>query len=477
MKAKKLLCLILAIFILTISFTSCKSISENPNSETIATSPNQQFIDTENINNNSDNSYNKDTFAPVYNKYSNLVNIGPFYNGIANFQIEVSTYDNRYGYIDINGNVIIEPIYRVYKGEKHNFEYNYVDVQTLDGQTCIIDKQGKIIFEEDTNNITVIGKVQNGYFFVETVEELFSGNIYTVKYYSVKDLSVVATFQTQRSIWSNYSQALISDIGEATINQQTFNIADYDNSFTPKINNWNVEIKELDIFSSVRDLQYTISSSDNDLGQIATVAIQNQNRVNFFSIVDKNGNIIHQPQQNPSFLINDENIYSMSNAEFRKNLCPAKDVESNLWGYIDPHGNWKIEPQYTSAKPFSPDGYATVNETIVIDTTGNTIFSPYGGDTEFVYGTYTRRENDVSWSLTFDENGELSVSGGHSKDTVNYEIRGNVLILHSGIRVFYNGVTPGLGMNPGEFIYKIEDNILTINGIQWKFYDPSIEGN
>ncbi|MBO5203828.1 MAG: WG repeat-containing protein [Clostridia bacterium] len=369
-----------------------------------------------------------------------------------------------------------------------NFEYNYVKVRSYQypNPYYIIDRQGNIIFETEKNNVSAIGEVSNGYFWVETVEELITGNVYTVKYYSVKDLSVVATFHNHKAFDGASRSSSINNIGEASLYDYTrydeihyaedkaINIADYDSSFVPTPDNWNVDISKLDAFSSVSDfgLTYKISGTDNDLGQLATIAAKNRNGVAFYAVLDSTGNFVCQPQQSISFLTHDGKFYDqyISNAEFRKNLCPAKDVKSELWGYIDPYGNWKIQPQYSSATPFSPDGYATVNKTTVIDTQGNTILSPYAGSTEFTYGTYTRSDNSASWSLTFDENGILTVKqtnfGSTISDTSKYEIKGNILVIYSGISIYVPSC-PGIGTEAGEFIFKMEGNILTINGTEW----------
>ncbi len=470
MKLKKALCMVLAFFTLVLSFTACEDKSEDLSSnQTINESGVKNPSNNNEINNNTKPSGNNGALATVYSQYSNLVSIGPFHNGLAYFLIKNSTYDYRYGYIDIQGNVVIEPTYR----SSGNFEYDYVKVKssTYPNPYLIIDRQGNIIFETEKNNVSAIGEVSNGYFWVETVEELITGNVYTVKYYSVKDLSVVATFYNHRADDSTRidgtSKSSINNIGEASLydysrtyygEDKAINIADYDSSFVPTPDNWSVDIRKLDVFSSVNDLDYKISSADNDLGQLATIAAKNQNGVAFFAVLDSTGNFFCQPQQSISFY--DQLI---SNAEFRKNLCPAKDVESNLWGYIDPYGNWKIQPQYSSATPFSPDGYATVNKTTVIDTQGNTVLSPYAGSTEFTYGTYTCIDNGATWSLTFDENGELKVKNAYSTATSKYEIKGNVLTIHSDIFMF----CPGIGYQAGEFIFKKEGNILTINGTEW----------
>ncbi len=58
---------------------------------------------------------------------------------------------------------------------------------------------------------------------------------------------------------------------------------------------------------------------------------------------------------------------------FSHDLCCAYSTQEQKWGYIDPYGNWKIEPQYDSVNTFSYDGYAVVDQYKVINTKGETI--------------------------------------------------------------------------------------------------------
>ncbi|MBE6564225.1 MAG: WG repeat-containing protein [Ruminococcaceae bacterium] len=60
--------------------------------------------------------------------------------------------------------------------------------------------------------------------------------------------------------------------------------------------------------------------------------------------------------------------------QYRNGLCLAKDTKSGLFGYLNTDGKWAIEPQYQKAGEFS-EGYAIINRTTVIDTTGKVVFS------------------------------------------------------------------------------------------------------
>ncbi len=310
----------------------------------------------------------------VFEQY-NVSEIGPFYNGLAWFKTNVSTgtYSSQdlCGYMDIKGNVVIKPSLR----EAVNFSYDcittrYYDIASAESNYVIMDKTGKIHFEKGKQGIIEIGTVSEGYFYLETVSEELSGNVYTVKYYSASDLSVVATFNNTKA--NSYDSTLDSK-GNATVHPQKgnsikFNISEYVPNYIPSDNStWSVNLNEIPEFESAYVNDNYISDSDNTLGQIATVKLNNGDYVYFYSIVDSNGNVLLKPQRD---------IILSTTYYFRKDLCPAKDANTGKWGYIDPQGNWKIQPQYSKVANFTPDGYATIeNGTKVINTKGEIVLS------------------------------------------------------------------------------------------------------
>ena len=146
------------------------------------------------------------------NKYS-IVSIDAFYEGLARFK----TKGELYGYLDVNGNVVIKPIYvdasnfkdgiaRVLKHGKYGYidtKGNFVIDNIYDSATIFkdglalvkINNIQKYINREGETVYTFTGKesrvsdISNGFFWVKTKEELISGSVYTMSYYNEDGLA------------------------------------------------------------------------------------------------------------------------------------------------------------------------------------------------------------------------------------------------------------------------------------------------
>ncbi|MBQ8414894.1 MAG: WG repeat-containing protein [Clostridia bacterium] len=435
--------------------------------------------------------------AQVYKEYNNLKRIDSYHNGLATFMIynssSVSHWGSNgswtgtylYGFIDVNGNVVIDPVYECSPHvELPKFEHNYIKVGDLDDHEYIIDKSGNIIFEAGKNGVSAIGKVSEDYFWVETYTEELAGNVYVVKYYSAFDLSVVATFENIRAVPDHRTiggkNSAITATGEGLLvydlnkygyydkDMFFFNIADYDTNFAPKVDTWSVDINKIEAFASISRKYYNVSGTDNTNGQFAAVALLNESNIWFYSIVDSNGNVVLQPQRDIAFPYSG-GANGMITYEFCKDLCPAQDATSGYWGYVSPDGEWKIMPQFYSATPFSSDGYATVNEKIVIDTEGNVVLSPAGWVNDIVTslnGIYVTRINSYSYYLTFSEDGKVTIeektSGFSSKREGNYRLLGsNLTITEMG--AFYGSPFGGDGV----YSFRKEGNTIYLNDTAW----------
>lgn len=491
---KKILCIILALVMLTFAMTSC----DNDDVPTFGGENNTNTNNGDNgSNNGGDNQSSEENGARVYRQYSNLVRIDQFHNGLAAFMIYNSSStthwgaggtwsgDYYFGYINTKGNVVIEPIYECSPNiDLPVFDSEYIRIEDLDDHEYLIDAKGNVKFEAGKNNVTRIGNVSEGYFWVETVEEDLSGSMYTVRYYRASDLAVVATYNNVRAFYEQWyvpGESTLSKTGDAVLIQGTdhsyyndelihFNISEHDSGYTSSHLNWSVDLDEVENFASASYYYYHASNSMNDKGQLATVALKNSSGTWFYSIVDSNGNVLMQPQKNIAFPISSEK--EITKYDFCKNLCPAKDVESGYWGYIDPYGNWKIQPQYSSVTAFSADGYATVNDKIIINTEGKVVLSPAGWVNEVVTslsGTY-KLNADNSWStwyLSFTEDGELRItesmgSAGSSWKTGNYQIKGSTLVVSN---IGYNIGCPIY--NDGDYTFRKEGDTLIIGDSEW----------
>lgn len=436
-----------------------------------------------------DNGYS----CPAFEEYDNIVRIDSFVNGLASFLIYENTSvshwwgqygswkgDYYYGFIDGKGNVVVKPQYACGpKSPVPNFEYNYTKVSSFYNDGYIIDRSGNVIFEIGKNNVTGVGNVSQGYFWVETVEEKVSGNVYTVCYYSAIDLSLVATFSGIRAIPDNRTignkNSTLSDFGEGELAYDLdkswwsdddlliFYIGDYDKNYVPHQDNWGVDIEQIEDYANVDDYKYHVSKNYNDGCLVATVALKNSDGVWFYSIVDDKGNVLLTPQKNIAFPVTSS--ADMSKYDFCYGLCPAFDVESGYWGYIDINGNWKIKPQYSDVTPYSVDGRATVERKVVINTRGEVVLSQDGwkndAETSLAGTSYTFEMNGNSYSVIFSVNGGLTVvertSYGSFSRSGKYEIIGSRLVV-SDFSYFVGPIA-----SSGEYIIRKEGNYLYLN--------------
>lgn len=471
MDLKKKVSLLLAVLALTATATSCGGSDDSDDDDDWAWAesrkPNDSYVETSGNGTSrdpEDSESKTETSSAVYSKY-NVQKIGNFENGIAPFWVKVSSYKSRAGFIDIKGDVLVEPIYAAIS----NYDYNYMRV-TGDNGYCIIDRKGDVKFEANKDGITDIGDVSQGYFWVETMEETLAGNVYTVHYYSAKDLAVVATFEDTQAGYG----ADVGSSGKATLkrknergyyyNEFTFNIANYDTGFIPEsdtTSNWTVDVENVEEFQAAEDCWYTISDDTEGAGLVATVQLRSKDYVYYYAIVDSQGNVLMQPQKNIAFPRNSDDVTYV----FRKGLCPAQDADSGKWGYIDTQGNWKIQPQYTSVGNFSSDGYATVNDKIVIDTKGKNVLAPAEAKTN-LSGKYKKSGGYTTYYLTFTKDGEVthteSGTGGSLSYTGRYQTQGSTLTI-SGMGTLYISGIDG----DGTYLFELDDNNLYIDGSKW----------
>jgi len=135
----------------------------------------------------------------------NISDIGQFYDGMA-----LITTNIGYGYINTKGEVVIQPIFDsandfcngiacVKKADLYGyintsgeyiFEPQFEEASAFDkiarvkknGSVQYINEQGTVLYAPSGNEVA-IGDIKNGSFWVETVEELISGNVHTITYY------------------------------------------------------------------------------------------------------------------------------------------------------------------------------------------------------------------------------------------------------------------------------------------------------
>ena len=473
---KKFLSMLLLIAMLTSTLVACggdeEVTAERNTEETVISGNNNQSGGSQ--GGNQENNQNGGSqgggqgqdsakLAEVYEKYPNLVEIGEFHNGLALFVVEVP-HDYLYnyslrGYIDVSGNIVIEPQYY----EAQSFEnVNYVLVQPGAGAAYqIIDKEGKTLFEEGKDGVCCLG-ANNGYFNVVTEKEELTGNIYTYTYYSAKNMNVVASFESlyysegYRGYYDVDNDGTFYIIyGEYGSEREKYNIADYDPDYNERPNpeaTWNVDLNNIEAFQGVPVSSYMLSDKgDNSIGQIATVTLVNRNNVRYYATVDQNGTILMQAQKE----------MKLSGA-FYKDLCLAQDLETGLWGYVDPYGNWKIQPQYENAGRFTKDGYAIVDTVNVIDTMGKTVLSANWLSLEDICGTWSCG----NYTIILTEKGTITLKRYSGASSGDYTLSGQLNV--TGLSYSHvDALRPNDDNQNGNYSIKKEGDKLIINGRTW----------
>ncbi len=483
-RTKKALCMICMVSLLSATFASCNITPSEQFPEDIFTNgqnTNTEAYDTSNNGSvnppNGENSPEEDNRPAVYREYPNLKEIGTFHNGLAPF-IVVGGGGETYGFIDSNGNIVIEPMYYTdtwggdpactldsiptFKGS------NYVSVCQKDTDACLYDKTGSVIFSVGSDGVTDISLVSNGYVAVERTVEEFTGNVHSVTYYSATDLKEIITFENT-SFYVSRGHAAVSQFGSATLKHDedgsfNINMADYDPNFKAHQDTWTVDVKALEAFQGVR-CEYIVSENHNTSGQIATVVLRNKDNIYYYATVDQNGQILMEPRKDIIFAKNaqDEPIHT-----YCKDLCPAQDPKSELWGYVDTAGNWKIPAQYVNVLPFGVDGYATVDFITVIDTNNTVVMAPQTIHASDIYGKFT---NGTSY-ITFDENGSISLSYSGVTSFGKYQIQSGMLVV-SGIGYsLMRAINPNGSNQDGTHAIQLDGNKLVINGQEWERIVP-----
>ncbi len=370
--------------------------------------------DKENGKNDGDDP--EEVMAEIYTKYPDLCYIGPFHHGVAVYKTE----HHHGGYIDTMGNILYENVRDV-----ENFQYPYKRIQLEDW--CIVDNRGNILVQVGKEQVIEVSYFYDGYFYVRTlVDETVAGDVYRVDFYNATTGKVVLTLDhVERVSWETdrdcFEVRVFNDNGGT--DKQLVHMKDYDlNYIFPTSISWPVDLRDIPEFKGA----YQIGSDAQAGDGYAAVTIKNDQEKYFYAVVDEQGNVTMKPQTKIRFAVNP----SVSGVIFEKSvfcngLCPAFDSEAGMWGYIDPQGNWVIEPQFGSAGSFGPDGYATVNRNIVIDRTGEAILAVPGWGEEMpttLNGTY-RSPSDTYGAydiIEFGEDGKMTFRHYISSGTYTY---------------------------------------------------------
>lgn len=486
---KKTLCIILSFLLLFASCGESETIEADNTDSTVSEISQMVKFDTSEINLSGDNigtteEVSEESASDVPLTISDFVvnEIGTFYNGVARFRIcdtysviiDETTATSQggfagYGYIDEIGTVLLEPVYTSLplKCEYPVFAtYNTTDGNTKDSHSVYLYPGNENFNFTVQNNMDKFAEsARNGMFWVRSVEQKLSGNVYTMTYYDENGTEVFSIenamdLDNGRSDFNEYGYALVSINGIGRMIDKEGNIVElkHENGGKITIDSGNATINDIDIKSIKEgdivyaDLTYTYEyygkqqQSKNDywlkidysehtykelvcdftinyisknyiyntsektsyftdtfskiceftsISEFEGVSRYNQSKVSedficfiltnkdnvkFAAVAELSGKITMQPTTDISF--GAIGAYDDVPSYFYDGLCPAKDPESGLWGYIDSIGYWKIIPQFKSVSNFS-DGRAFVNtfyenyseyHGAVIDTNGDIVF-------------------------------------------------------------------------------------------------------
>lgn len=356
----------------------------------------------------------------------------PFHNSVARIK-----QDNGYGYIDTTGKILLEPVY-----DELPLSFEDIICAKKGDKRQYLTIDGTVIYTE-TGDEVKLGEVSNGYFWVETVEELLSGNVHTVTYYgkdgeafsfeNVKHLNDINEwgyglvqdktdkqrylFNTAGKLFWYPDQGEIISAGRDYICFEKFSYMttwwyidyetleldecqpvyggfdyiengyymdslEYQSSQVRiyKENKMLFDIKQIDEFKEAN--MVIVGAFAYDGADYFWVVMSNDSGVRFTSLVDVNGKIVVDPIANMvPFCTREQGLWEVFSVPhlFVSGLCIAVDTKTELYGYIDIQGNWVIEPQYTEATDFWGEG-----DDAVAVVNGNTVINRKG---EVIFST------------------------------------------------------------------------------------------
>lgn len=144
---------------------------------------------------------------PIYEEAS------PFYNGMARVMS-----NGKYGYIGTDGSIILPCVYD-YASEVFN-TLSWVTV-TNNGTSSshYINTKGEIVYTQTGKEVKV-SEFVNGFFWVETKEELISGDVHTMIYYD-KTGKACFTLENTKNAGKDFNWSCFDDLGLAVVTTTT----------------------------------------------------------------------------------------------------------------------------------------------------------------------------------------------------------------------------------------------------------------
>lgn len=351
--------------------------------------------------------------------------------------MDIST--GKYGYINTD-ELVIDAVY-----QSADKSFGTLALVKKDGISQYINAKGEAVYIS-TGKEVKIGEFCNGFFWVETVEELISGNVNTITYYNEK---VEAAFSIKAENAGDFSS--FTDQGYAIVKIMPLE-GQYNTDKDYKMIDRNGEIVEW-VFDGVKsdyttlrpysrnyyfythyydgsygDYYYNSTGFEYDESLFQTagniilrdekivlrlynipefgganildvdycsyddkdcfwVYLSNTSWVRFVSLIDIDGNVIITPTKDYTTFYRStmhvNEVYFAYNV--KAGLCKAEDTESGLFGFIDMSGNWVIQPQYRDVSDFYGEvdnAVAVADHNTIINSKGDIIFTIVSEDEE-----------------------------------------------------------------------------------------------
>ncbi|MBQ9079673.1 MAG: WG repeat-containing protein [Clostridia bacterium] len=484
---KKIICIFLSIIVIFL-FTACSSDPISLGGE--SDNENPPIADSDNKGNSSNDKGNGNDNASTVqnNKYANIQKIVAAYDDIYIYM----NYDGTYGLLSTDGNIIYEGfnLYQPFSEFSNYLACQYDKSAMKMGVSSIIDKKGNTVLAVGENNVEFISDITQGRILVyKMTDERPSGKTYDLICYSAKDMSKIFTLSDQDEI--NYyidfdetgysgSDDVCFDIHGNIYEYKYYSYYDsngkeyakqYTGSFSPTTSEryglpkvtgiepfvdtygaWGDLVRSYSEYSNSYNKDYDVGATKNKLGQIATLYMKSTSE--WCATMDINGNILMAPTKD--IMLKDNSGSAARLYTFSNDLCCAYQPSSDLWGYVDPYGNWIIAPKYNSVTTFSYSGYAVVDDLVVINTTGKIVLDISDkGDIHPLEGKYKSSGAYFATYLTFSKDGTIATSG----ITGTYEVHGNSLVV--------DGLGYNSALNDGTHTFEQSGDTLIINGDRW----------
>lgn len=221
------------------------------NSQTVENASEEEHHDEETISEHAEEPVDVE---PEITKY-HVVDIGEFHDGLA--RVTVYIYDKGYwssvassagyndgyflyGYMDIEGNLPIKPIYNSAPDKIDGIALVEIYEGVNQSRTDVIDVYGNSMLPiiGDLNAAVSYGEITNGTIWVKTVEKTIGGNINTITYYnetgkmfSFENADVVPYYSnSDKNSYSNFygKKTLLNINGVSRIIDNTGNIYEFE---------------------------------------------------------------------------------------------------------------------------------------------------------------------------------------------------------------------------------------------------------